>query len=517
MRPREEKRLEKALGLFADPPPDLMDSARERVRQRLNASQSDQVTIEETDWARPERRSGWAAYAAMAAAIAIAVFIPAVALRSAPAVFEDASGARKIGYGEVIVPRGSSGVLRFPDGARVELRKESELTVVGGSEGIRVQLTRGDIIVSPAQPPSAPVIVETKDLSVVGKEFLVNSEEAGSRVASLGGEVRVQQGATEWKLQPGRQLSTNPQLERLSLPQELSWSQNAEALAAVWKLTTPQEKLATFEVSSVRPVTSGPRGASGPLQYPCNGPGPQVGPGRFSVPYVSLYRLIAWAYAKRCDASSRQDLITGGPDWVRSQPFAVDAIIPSGSPVYTTPQLLNGQAPQLQEMLQNLLAERFKLTLRRETRGIDGYDLVVAKDNGRLALSADQTPVDPSTAASNTSGRGTVSFVSDRAGNATLSANAVSISKLLEMWMPMIDRPLRDRTNLPGLYDIAPFRFTLQQLPFPVPGTVPVAAPADPGRSQISQILEQLGLRLEETRAPGEILVIDHVERPSEN
>jgi hypothetical protein len=136
----------------------------------------------------------------------------------------------------------------------------------------------------------------------------------------------------------------------------------------------------------------------------------------------------------------------------------------------------------------------------------------VVKDTGRLKASEDQTPVDltsPPNGVDAGSRRGTIRLVQSFTGSATLSATAITLPKLMEMWRPVLDRPVVYTTDIKNLYDIPTFQFDVE-IPPGTPGTIPY-------NSQIDQILNQLGLKLEPAKAPAEVLVIDRVEKPSEN
>ena len=86
-------------------------------------------------------------------------------------------------------------------------------------------------------------------------------------------------------------------------------------------------------------------------------------------------------------------LITGGPSWVRSERFEIQAVLPEGAPVYTLNQFLNGEAIRLEAMLRTLLAERFTLAVRRETKDVPVYALVVAKGGPKLLPAKPEEPV----------------------------------------------------------------------------------------------------------------------------
>jgi ferric-dicitrate binding protein FerR (iron transport regulator) len=121
-------------------------------------------------------------------------------------------------------------VLSLPDASRVEIRPKSELLVEHANDGVRIRLNMGSVIVNAADHRVGHLYVQTKDLTaaVVGTVFLVNVETTGSRVAVIEGEVRVEQGARETKLQRGEQLSTDPLMKSQSVSEEISWSRNAD-------------------------------------------------------------------------------------------------------------------------------------------------------------------------------------------------------------------------------------------------------------------------------------------------
>src|SRR5262249_55680521 len=149
---------------------------------------------------------------------------------------------------------------------------------------------------------------------------------------------------------------------------------------------TPPGPGDTFDVTSVRPTvfaSAGGRGAGGagrtsprPAEEPCGNPTGtrftfvQVDARRFAANDMTLHGLITLAYGIECQLFRGSDFVLGGPGWTRSDGFDVQAVIPEGSLTYTREQLLKGDAPKLQGMLRALLADRFKLTLRREIRDI---------------------------------------------------------------------------------------------------------------------------------------------------
>jgi len=143
--------------------------------------------------------------------------------------------------------------------------------------------------------------------------------------------------------------------------------------------TPPNLKPLAFEVASVKPLGSfSPIPALGPG---CDGGFPSVEHNRFTVT-TTAFALITWAYGFNknggCTFVSVGDFLNGGPDWLRSEKFEIRALMPEGSPDYTTWQFLNGAAPALEHMIAQLLADRFKLVVHREKRDAPVYTLVVA-------------------------------------------------------------------------------------------------------------------------------------------
>src|SRR5204862_5316461 len=121
------------------------------------------------------------------------------------------------------------------DGSLIEMRANSEMAIEAADDGVRIRLDAGSVIVTAAKQQKGHLYVQTKDVivSVVGTVFLVNAEEAGSRVAVIQGEVHVQQGETLKKLLPGEQVATVPTMEAIAVSEEISWSRESSALQAL--------------------------------------------------------------------------------------------------------------------------------------------------------------------------------------------------------------------------------------------------------------------------------------------
>ncbi len=149
--------------------------------------------------------------------------------------------ASRIEGGQLVRAGSQGGGIALLDGSRIELSPLAELSIVHASDGMRVRLGSGTVIVTAAKQRSGHLYVETKDLlvSVVGTVFSVSAEAVGSRVSVIEGEVHVQQGQNVQTLLPGQQASTSPALGPLPVETELKWSKSAGELVALLQQSTP--------------------------------------------------------------------------------------------------------------------------------------------------------------------------------------------------------------------------------------------------------------------------------------
>ena len=206
-----------------------------------------------------------------------------------------------------------------------------------------------------------------------------------------------------------------------------------------------------------------------------------------------------------------------GPDWLATENFDIAAKLPEGA-----------TRAQLPEMIQSLLAERFKLVLHRDKKEFPVYALVVAKNGPKLKESPpDSSPGANTTVDVNvTAGRGggvidmgngsTIGYGRDRleAKKVTLSALAVAVERLL-------DRPVVDMTGIAGTYDFS-LEYSWDELRSLVRtssgGATELPANPDAPGNSIFTSLAAFGLKLEPRKAPIEVLVVDRIERtPTEN
>jgi uncharacterized protein (TIGR03435 family) len=150
---------------------------------------------------------------------------------------------------------------------------------------------------------------------------------------------------------------------------------------------------------------------------------------------------------------------------------------------------------QARQMLQTLLTERFQLKIHQEMKEMSVYALVIGKRGPKLKENTADTPM------WRMSGKGL-----DTQMTFTSSPIEQLVTQLAHI--PGVGRPVLDKTGLPGRYD---FQLNLTR---DLPGT---STTGPEGQSVFTAIEEQLGLRLESQKAPIGVLVIDHVEKPSEN
>jgi uncharacterized protein (TIGR03435 family) len=264
------------------------------------------------------------------------------------------------------------------------------------------------------------------------------------------------------------------------------------AVMTVLPAQTPATK-PVFDVASIR-VNTMPEG------NPTIGDQPG---GRFVASRVPLRRVIQFAYR------GNQDFI-GGPDWLDTQRWDIEAKAPEGAiPVRASP-LDVARPDTLALMVQSLLEDRFKLRSHQETRELSLYNLTVAKGGAKIKLSDDQTA--PAALIASGNGAPGVSRGGIRLGRGNLEARAQSIELLAAALGALYaDRPVVDKTGLKGLYDIR-LQWT------PDAGLNSAAAPGPTsGTSLFTALEEQLGLKLESGKGPLPVLVIDSIQRPSEN
>jgi uncharacterized protein (TIGR03435 family) len=214
---------------------------------------------------------------------------------------------------------------------------------------------------------------------------------------------------------------------------------------------------------------------------------------RFGTTNASLKTLIGFAF------DLRDHQISGGPNWITSARFNIDAK-PDPAIVIAPPP--NGTA-QMREMVQSLLADRFKLAFHHETREEPVYELVVDKGGPKLK---ETMVTDPK------QGFGL------RMGMAEINATATSVAMLANQLSQRLGRSVIDKTGLTGKYDFV-LKWTPDALPVggPPRGDDREPAPDPNGPSIFGALQQDLGLKLQSAKGPVEVLIIDHAEKPDAN
>jgi uncharacterized protein (TIGR03435 family) len=237
---------------------------------------------------------------------------------------------------------------------------------------------------------------------------------------------------------------------------------------------------ASFEVAAIKP--GDPNNRQSGVHW-------QTG-GRVANTNATVKTLIAFAYGLP------EEQILGGQKWISSEEYSIvakpdsDSPIPSGEPGYI----------HVKTLFQNLLSDRFKVKVHNETRQGAVYNLTLM-GSGKLKEADSNTG--PS--------------LRTRAGH--FIGTAVPVWALAQILSQQLARPVTDKTGLTGRYNFD-LTYTLDPLQadaFGPPTRNSPSPPDDNSPSIFTALEDQLGLRLESTRGPIEVLIIDHVERPTEN
>jgi uncharacterized protein (TIGR03435 family) len=271
--------------------------------------------------------------------------------------------------------------------------------------------------------------------------------------------------------------------------------------------TPAPERLPSFDVASVKQNTS-----VNPRTFNAL-PG-----GRLVVTNSPLKGLIAAAFGMADIQALIPVRILGGPDWIDSQRYDIDAkaraefqFAPGGPP----------KDPPL--MLRSLLEERFKLVTHRETREMPIFELVVAREDGRLGPGLHKSSVDCDAV-----------IAARRAGSpepprqrlepppcgliggpAHTIAGAVTMQQLAGNLSNHLERLVVDKTGLTDRFDFN-FGWTPDQMPTAAPP--PGVPPVDPnGPSLITALQEQLGFKVVAGKGPVDVLVIDQIKELTPN
>ena len=198
--------------------------------------------------------------------------------------------------------------------------------------------------------------------------------------------------------------------------------------------------------------------------------------GGFAATNATLKGLIESAY------DVRDFQISGGPGWLDSDRYDLTAKSSPGA---------SGTTNETRQRLQSLLSERFQLRVHRETKDLPEYALVVGKGGAKLR---EGEPANGPAGIQRECGR--------------MTGTGASIANLTVYLSRQLDRPAVDKTDLAGRYD---FQFSW------TPDSGPCAGASSDAPSLFTALQEELGLKLESTKGPVEVIVVDGAEKASAN
>jgi len=236
-----------------------------------------------------------------------------------------------------------------------------------------------------------------------------------------------------------------------------------------------------FEVASIKQSSNAPRRTS-------------VQNDRLDFSGISLKDLILHAY--HLEAYQLQ-----APAWMSTQQYSIQAKLPAGAP-----------KEQVPAMLQNLLAERLKLSVHHETKEQAVYALVVVNGGPKLKKS------EPTTDPPDDSGRGMPprprpgSWTMRQTDSETIHVTGLraDMAALTRFLADKVHRPVLDNTGLTGEYDIEfDGKVALVETAPASSGSAPPPPPPPPTSMDVTKGLQQLGLRLDPQRAPVDYLIVD--------
>jgi bla regulator protein BlaR1 len=241
----------------------------------------------------------------------------------------------------------------------------------------------------------------------------------------------------------------------------------------------------------------------------------------FSATSVTMRMLIRTAY----EVSDNQ--IFGVPNWLNSEKYDIEAKMDSSVADGLRKISEDQRRVEKRRMLQALLADRFKLTLHRETKQLGVYALVIAKNGPKLK---EAKPGDTYPNGFKEDGRplgaGVFKLGRYAGGRGELIGQGLPMPTLVRLLSEnILNRGVLDNTGLTGSYDFALQWTIADESQGPMfkgagddqQGTGSTTPPDSSGPSLFTAIQEQLGLKLESQKGAGGVLVIDHVEKPSEN
>ena len=600
---RDHRSIEELLRQSRPPEVPQMAPALGRVLNRLGADHGAETGAPTIQWDGARRtRSFRPVFAAAAVIVAVGA-----------AMFWTRGGVR-------VYAAGKDGLqVTLADASSVEMRAHAEMTVSPASDGIQIDLKTGDIIVTAAKQRDRLLSVRTKDFTVAvkGTVFLANAGEQGSRVGIIDGEVRVREKGIET-------------VARRAVAEDITWSRNKDVYLRVIDSFTRAIAQTSGPLSPVAPVErQRDAGAAVPaaLEFeeasvracdpdnlPVAVPGSRGGggassiymtPGRFYALCATPATLIRQAYGYRSvkqevdfgwyaspEAPGREQPIgagyvfgappedgqrvRGGPDWVRTEKYTIEAIAGGLDPKNDACASARGPCKTAnttlmsRPMLLALLEQRFGLKSHVVTEQTTAYNLVIAP--GGLKMKEGTCTPDPSLPRPqdniarareivdvarrnlNAARRGEATTglcgtgVADNGPNRVIVgagwAPGSQVSEFSSLFRGILGVPVTDRTGIgPGDLgrgrsltplprpDTKRFNFVLEFLPdertknpfyVMIPAGTDMQIASEPSSVQpapdlFTALEQQLGLRLVPQQTPRDYIVIDAIRRPGPN
>lgn len=218
----------------------------------------------------------------------------------------------------------------------------------------------------------------------------------------------------------------------------------------------------------------------------------------------SAIALVTWAYGQDVTPINRSQ-ISGGPGWIKKDVFDIEAKVDDSLVEGDWKKLsFDERWNQAMLMLRSLLADRFKLKISHETKDLPVYALVLAKNGPKFA----EDNTHPEIGAVSARGPGKLELT---------SCALAPFFSILSRQPELQGRVLLDKTGLTGHYT-----FTFQWMPEVArpnggPSADNASSPESSAASLFTALREQLGLRIESTHAPVDVIVIENIDKPSEN
>ena len=294
----------------------------------------------------------------------------------------------------------------------------------------------------------------------------------------------------------------------LSSPLLVRAQADASSKAAAPAPASSPSDLPKYDVATIKPTAD----SSGMQRF-------MFTPDGISITGVPIQMLLTEAF------HVEDDHIIGAPGWVKTNRYDVQAKVSAED----APRLDKLKFDERRSMIVPLLVERLNLKYHHETREMTGYTLVVAKGGPKMKASEVQPPPDakpPDAGANPKAGDPAQQRPQQRRmlrfmGRGHLEAEGSDTPMLARVLSQQLGRTVTDMTGLKGNYD-----YTLQWTPDDAPPPTPGAGGGAPrednggdavGPSLFTALQEQLGLKLESSKGMADVIVIDHIDLPSEN